>query len=129
MIIRFDLNPMGAVRMNKSDAWKKRPPVLRYRAFKDSLRLQAAPHNLPKDPLKVDIDFFIAMPDSWSKKKREVMNGTLHRQKPDIDNLWKAATDTLWPNDDSCIACCAGRKFWAINGSMEMTVNFGAEDL
>lgn len=129
MIIRFDLAPMGAVRQTRADAWKKRPAVLRYRAFKDSIKIQAAPFYLPNDPLKVCIDFFIAMPDSWSKKKREAMNGTLHRQKPDIDNLWKAATDALWPDDDSCIACCAGRKFWAIKGLIEMTVNFRAEEL
>ena len=123
MIVRFNITPIGAVRQTRADAWKKRPEVLRYRAFKDSMRLKAAPYYLPSNPLSVEIDFFIPMPNSWSKKKCEAMNGTLHRQKPDIDNLWKAATDALWPDDDSCIACCSGRKFWAINGCIEMTVN------
>ena len=123
MIIRFDITPMGAVRQTRADAWKKRPAVLRYRAFKDSLRVQAAPYYLPKDPVKVDLEFYIAMPDSWSKKKCLEMNGKLHRQKPDIDNLFKAATDALWPDDDSCIALCSAVKYWAIKGSILMSVS------
>jgi Holliday junction resolvase RusA-like endonuclease len=122
MKITFFIDPMGAVRMNKSDAWRKRPAVLRYRAFKDSLRVQAAPYDLPKDPLIVNLDFHIAMPDSWSKKKKALMDKTWHRQKPDKDNCEKSVTDTLWPDDDSCIAAGFTRKFWAYKGSITMEV-------
>jgi len=122
MIIRFDINPIGAVRMTKADAWRKRPAVLRYWAFKDSLRLQAARHNLPKDPLIVNLEFYIPMPDSWSEKKKADMDTTWHRQKPDKDNCEKSVTDTLWPDDDSCIAGGSTEKFWAYKGSIIMEV-------
>jgi Holliday junction resolvase RusA-like endonuclease len=49
------------------------------------------------------------------------MIGTPHRQKPDIDNLWKAVTDTLW-SEDSGIAFCYADKFWSLKGSIEVNV-------
>lgn len=39
------------------------------------------------------------MPPSWSKKKRLEMVGKPHRQRCDIDNLWKAAADALFTED------------------------------
>jgi Holliday junction resolvase RusA-like endonuclease len=63
------------------------------------------------------------MPDSWSKKKKEAMNGKYHRQKPDKDNCEKAVTDTLWPDDDSMIADGRTTKRWAYSGSIEMEVS------
>lgn len=127
IIVKFTIAPMGAVRQTRADAWKNRPAVLRYRAFKDSIRVQAAPFHLPPNPLAVDIDFFIAMPESWSGKKKAAMDGCWHRQKPDIDNLWKAVTDTLWPDDDSCIAYGTTRKAWSKNGGIIMTVHVGQD--
>ena len=116
----FHVNPMGAVRMNKSDAWKKRPAVLRYRAFKDALRLQAPP--LRKDPMIVNLEFHIPMPASWSEKKKAAMFGGFHRTKPDVDNIFKACTDTLWPDNDSLIAKTTASKFWAYKGRILMEV-------
>ena len=127
IIVKFNADPMGAVRQTRADAWKNRPAVLRYRAFKDSIRVQAAPFYLPPNPLAVDIDFFIAMPESWSDKKKAAMDGCWHRQKPDIDNLWKAVTDTLWPDDDSCISCGTTRKMWSKKGGIIMTISVGQD--
>jgi Holliday junction resolvase RusA-like endonuclease len=121
VIIEFNIDPMGAVRQNRSDAWKGRPCVLRYWAFKDSLRVQAAPYELPSDPLIVNLTFYIRMPDSWSKKKKEAMRGTYHRQKPDRDNLEKGVFDALW-RQDSMIADGRTTKWWAYEGSILMEV-------
>jgi len=123
MIYAFNIDPMGAVRQTKADAWKKRPGVLRYRAFKDSLRYQLGNQPLPKDPLIVNLTFYIAMPDSWSKEKREAMLGAYHRQKPDKDNCEKAVTDTFWPDNDSMIADGRTSKRWAEKGRIVMEVH------
>ena len=53
--------------------------------------------NIPSQGLC--IRFFIPMPKTWKKWQREVMNGKLHRQKPDIDNLLKAVLDSLLAED------------------------------
>ena len=112
--MKYDITPMGAVRMNKSDAWRKRPAVLRYMAFKNHFKL-----------LNVKLDngnsviFHIPMPQSWSKKKRKEMEWQPHTQKPDIDNLLKAVMDALF-QDDAHIHNLHIRKVWAVNGAIEI---------
>jgi Holliday junction resolvase RusA-like endonuclease len=39
------------------------------------------------------------MPKTWRKWQRELMDGKLHRSKPDIDNLLKAFFDSLIAED------------------------------
>lgn len=62
---------------------------------------------------------FFAMPKSWSKRKREALEGQFHTQKPDADNVLKAIKDGL--NDvawiDDCQVCDARVvKRWARHG-------------
>jgi hypothetical protein len=40
ILISYAITPMGAVRMNKADAWRKRDCVLRYFSFKDEVKLK-----------------------------------------------------------------------------------------
>lgn len=110
--------PMGAPRMNRADAWKKRPVVLRYRKYKDLLRLHC--RGVTKDPLKVAVIAYIAMPESWSAKKRDRMQGQPHRSKPDWDNIAKGICDSLW-GEDSIIAAGSVEKYWT-NGTGWMNV-------
>jgi Holliday junction resolvase RusA-like endonuclease len=42
------------------------------------------------------IQFHFALPDSWSKKKKEEMLYKPHQQKPDNDNLFKSFCDTVF---------------------------------
>ena len=66
--------------------------------------------------------FFIPMPESWSKKKKEQLCGTLHEQKPDIDNLTKSLFDALC-DEDSHIALIKGplTKIWADEGKIAIS--------
>ena len=118
---------MGAVRMTVSDKWKTNPnhidpkkrqrkAVGQYFAFKNVLALQA---NLMKYSLGtiLDIVFFIPMPDSWSNKKKEKMNGLPCKAKPDTDNLVKAVKDTL-KKEDSDVWWEKAEKRWAYKGSI-----------
>jgi len=112
--MRYEITPMGAVRMNKSDAWRQRPEVLRYRAFKDEVRLRGVTlENGQK------VTFFLPMPKSWSKKKRELMNYKDHTQKPDLDNCLKALMDAVF-TDDAHISRLTIHKVWAVTGAIEI---------
>lgn len=123
----FDVVPMGAVRMTKSDTWKtnpnhvdplkrQRPAVTKYFAFKTILNLQAKQLNYELGK-HLDALYLIPMPDSWSKKKKEKMNGMPCESKPDTDNITKAIKDTL-KKDDSCVWWEKAEKRWAYKGSI-----------
>ena len=86
---------MGKPRMTRADKWKKRPEVMRYRAFCDEVRLHSV--NLPESAFHVT--FVIPMPQSWSKKKRQQFDGQPHQSKPDMDNLMKALMDAIYEDD------------------------------
>ena len=113
-VIRIDLAIVAKPRMTRSDRWKKRPCVVRYWEFADKLRAAAAAANF-KLGNKVHMEFHIEMPKSWSKKKREKMEGEPHQlpKRMDIDNLQKSCFDILRPDDDGMIYDIQARKFWA----------------
>ena len=91
------IEPMGAPRMTRADSWKKRPVVLRYRAYKDVIRHHC--RGVTELPVTVKIDAYFPMPKSWSRKQRAQMDGRLHRVKPDWDNVGKGVCDAIWEND------------------------------
>lgn len=90
---------MGAVRQNRSDKWKKRDCVLRYRAWCD--RLCAACPKPPKasEVEEVKVIAYYRMPKDWSEKKKLAHMGTKKRTKPDGDNVFKGCADALWEDD------------------------------
>lgn len=113
--------------MSQSDRWKVNPnhtdprkrqrkEVAEYFAFKDSLRAQS---NIMGFELKTHLDcvFMIPMPDSWSGKKKDKMNGLPCKVKPDIDNIVKGICDALKAND-SDIWSLKAEKRWAFKGSI-----------
>jgi len=110
---KYAITPVPKPRMTKSDAWKKRPSVLRYWAFKDAVQL--AKFKLPKRGAHVV--FCLPMPKSWSKKKKEQMNGKAHEQTPDLDNLIKALGDSVYQND-SGISDIRASKIWGNEGAI-----------
>lgn len=115
MKLHIPLAPVPKPRMTRSDSWKKRPAVVRYWAFKDSL------HELVRGDLdpRFAVQFNVAMPVSWSKKKRSEMLGKPHQQKPDVDNYLKALMDALC-SDDSYVYDVHCTKYWAEEGSIEL---------
>lgn len=115
--IRFyPINPVPKPRQTRSDKWKKRPAVMKYRQFKDRVRLYEV--MLPESSAK--ITFFVPMPKSWSNKKKEKMANTPHQSKPDIDNYLKALFDAVF-DDDSKIWHIGGvAKIWSYRGGIEI---------
>ena len=110
------IDPVAKPRMTQKDKWAKRPIVMRYRAFCDELRL-VHKVNIPEDYFHIEFLFRIAMPKSWSKKKKRYMDGRYHQQTPDIDNLIKSFFDAVL-EDDRHIARVAGIKLWSSSGSI-----------
>ncbi len=124
---RFQIDPVPKPRMTQSDKRLKRPAVMRYWAFKDELVIQAnqAGFILPDAFIVI---FNIAMPKSWSKRKRSQMLGKPHQQTPDLDNYIKGISDCLLPNNDSSIWQISAKKVWALEGAIviypDMQVEF-----
>src|SRR3990167_5593278 len=111
--------PVGAPRMTQRDKWAQRPCVMRYRAWKD--RARAAAGKLPEPDAIENLSWLAVFspPARWSKKKREAAIGTLHRSKPDRDNLDKSVLDALFA-DDSGIAMGTIEKRWGIAERLEV---------
>ena len=104
----YHIKPVPKPRQTRSDKWKKRPCVMRYRAFADECRAK----NVQVESCGSMIVFGMPMPKSWSKKKKAEMKGMPHQQKPDIDNLLKALLDAVH-KDDAHIYSISVRKVWS----------------
>lgn len=115
-MIEIPLEPMGKPRMTQRDRWAKRSVVVRYFAYCDSLRA-ALPGFVVPD--RLGLEFSIPMPKSWSAKKRVLLKGKPHKQRPDIDNLAKAFMDAL-ADDDSYIYSLKAEKYWDESGSIKV---------
>lgn len=106
----FAVTPCPAPRMTQSDKWRtenhpdpkkrRRPVVSKYFAFRDSVRLQAAAMKFTQGDT-FEAVFFVPMPESWSAKKKERMNGAPCMVRPDCDNYTKAFLDAMKREDGS----------------------------
>lgn len=113
--------PCPAPRMTRRDKWltPRRPAVQRYFDFRDALR--AAVGEIKEVPDRVDCEFYFAMPDSWSEKKKIEMDGKPHRSKPDRDNCDKAVCDALFA-EDSAIHEGSQKKRWCRAGQERVEI-------
>ena len=109
----YKIIPVPKPRQTRSDKWKKRDCVMRYRAFADQVHYSGM--TLPE--CCYHIIFVLPMPASWSKKKKAEMDGKPHRQRPDRDNLEKALLDALY-DDDSHIWDGRTTKIWGREGKI-----------
>jgi Holliday junction resolvase RusA-like endonuclease len=112
--------PVAKPRMTQRDRWAKRPAVLRYRQYCDSLR-QMYTAGPEVTGATVHMVFGFAPPKSWSRKKTEERINKPHRQKPDIDNLIKGVLDALFV-DDSGVHRVSASKHWALEPYVHVTV-------
>jgi len=99
------------------------------RAYKDQIRKHAALY-LPRGfvpwtgPIRANISFGLPIPASFSKRKREMLDGTSHFGKPDRDNLEKALLDAfnrvLWVDDSQVCSGCT-LKVYSLSPFIEIT--------
>lgn len=113
----IDITPVSKPRLTQRDKWAHRPAVDRYFAFCDELRFKYGGNRLPEELYVVAM---LPMPKSWSDKKKRLMMGKPHQQKPDADNLLKAVQDAL-AKDDSYIWDARITKLWGYEGKLMIT--------
>lgn len=106
------LEPVSKPRQTQADKWRKRPRVMRYRAFADKLRLLVGP--VPQGAVALTLVFWIAAPASRRKGKTRVWEDSPHLGKPDLDNLQKSLLDALW-DDDSRVWRVTAEKRWTLD--------------
>lgn len=112
----FDCVPMGAVRQTQADKWKNRPEVVRYRNFKQTLKLQANQMKFEFSE-SLNLVFCVPMPTSWSEKKRQLMNKKPVKTRPDLDNYIKGFMDALL-EEDGFIWKITAEKRYSFQGSI-----------
>jgi Holliday junction resolvase RusA-like endonuclease len=120
----YPITPVPKPRQTRSDRWKKRPCVMRYRAFADKCKLL-----IGVDGLKTGdhVRFWLPMPKSWSAQERADACGEPHEGKPDLDNMLKALMDALVKKDEK-ISCFGGVvKRWAPTGSGRIDIGRESE--
>jgi len=101
-------------RMSRKDKWQTRPATARYWAFKDLINIAAREQKFKLGD-QFEAKFFIKMPESWSKKKKEQFLGRPHQQRPDLDNFCKALMDSLLKEDSSVWSCWTAKYWWYEN--------------
>ena len=125
--IIIDVIPCSAVRMTQRDRWftdpnhknedrRQRPAVTKYFAFKNKIVSECAKTGYKLSGC-IEAVFCIPMPDSWSEKKKERMNGLPHKSTPDVDNLTKAIMDS-WKENDSFVWKMKAEKRWSYRGAI-----------
>lgn len=112
--MKYPIEPVPKPRMTRRDKWRKRPCVMRYRAFKDKCRAHRV-----ELPQPCHVVFWMPMPDSWPESKREIMNGARHTQRPDVDNLGKGLLDAVL-QEDSHIWNVRFEKRWSLTPGIEI---------
>lgn len=111
--------PMGAVRTTQKQKFVDKR-AKRYFSYKQQIALLVKQHiHRPSErPILADVTFYMPMPTSWSQKKKDRMNGAIHKSKPDIDNLIKGYFDSLnkiaW-KDDNQVYEVHSRKVYSFN--------------
>ncbi len=83
MRIVLDTVPVPKPRQTRSDKWKERPCVMRYRAFADEVRAARA-------TVKNGDSITFILPTNVRKR-----HGQPHEMRPDLDNLLKALMDAV----------------------------------
>ncbi len=108
------VTPQTAPRMVRSDKWAKRPPVMRYFAYRDELQLFTRDAIIAPDGV-LDIIFVVPFPDSYSEKKKVSLYLKPHTLKPDRDNMLKGFQDAIF-RDDTHIWDGRTIKLWGYYG-------------
>ena len=125
MKVVFYVNPMPA----------SRPKVTRWSVFygkkytKYREDMKMATSNTLFTPfegnLYAQLDFFIKIPMSWSKKKKLAKQGQYCDNNADIDNYCKSILDSLngvYYEDDKQVVMLRARMFWSNTPRTEVTI-------
>ena len=126
--IVYFAKPIGKPRMTQRDKWAQRPAVMRYREWADGLRSLFVKPLPPANQVKsLSWMATFAPAASCPKKMRVELMGTLHRDRPDRDNVDKAILDVLF-KEDSGIACGSVEKRWGWENKLEILIELNESE-
>lgn len=94
-----------------NDYLYRRNAIKKYFDYKRALQEEAIKRKFVIPDENVFFRFYIPMPPSWSKKKRNEKCFTLHKSRPDLDNIIKGCFDSLL-KEDKAQADYRAAKFW-----------------
>lgn len=110
----WQIKAVAKPRMTRSDRWRKRPIVQKYWDYKEELNYLARMDGYELGPV-LSVKFFIAMPKSWSIKKKKKMIRLPHQQTPDLDNYLKGFMDAFVDDDSFVYEFVNCGKYWSID--------------
>lgn len=96
--------------------------ILKYWDYKRALKELADEQKFVMPKEGGFIRFYIGMPKSWSKKKKNEKCFTLMSEKPDLDNMIKGILDSLMPEDKSITDFRASKFYYSGSGYIEITI-------
>jgi len=116
MKVTYYVNPVPAARPRVT-RWSTFYPK-KYTQFKSDMEMAVGnTYFIPfKRNVYAKLDFFVKIPKSWSKKKKESKNGKFCDNNADIDNYCKAILDSLngiYYEDDRQIVMLRARIYWS----------------
>ena len=123
MIYEFNIKPVPKPRETQRDKWNPRPGVQRFRAYRDEVILRANQLNFIQPDAGSKVIFIIPMPKSYSKKKKDLLDGRGHQLRPDVDNLLKAWLDSVCKSGDEHVYDIHPVKVWGREGKIEVIVS------
>ena len=116
----YPITPVAKPRMTRSDKWKKRACVLKYRDFADRVR----EHKIIIPEAYSKITFVLPLPVSYSKKKQSSLVGQPHQIRPDLSNLLKALEDAVYTEDSHIWNYAGLSKVWGVHGQIRIESTF-----
>jgi Holliday junction resolvase RusA-like endonuclease len=107
---------------------KKVHTVIRYLDYKNFISTLARMEykgEPMKGPIKLNLTFYMPIPQSWSKVKQRDADGQWHDVRPDRDNLEKGVCDALnkivW-KDDGQVCLGMTEKYYSSKPRIEIEV-------
>lgn len=76
-------------------------------------------------PLSLEVNFFFDFPEKMTEKKKDLLTGTPHTKRPDLDNCIKFICDianSILYQDDCSIACIKAQKLYDPIARTEFTI-------
>ena len=84
-------------------------------------------NNFKEGPLSIDVTFFMQIPRSKSKKRKNLIKDTYHISKIDLDNMIKMLLDCITMSgiitDDCQFVVITAKKIWALEARTEFEIN------
>ena len=122
----FNISPVPASRPRVT-RWSTYFPK-KYTQFRKDFKLilDDLDIELSEGLLYAKLDFFMQIPKSWSNKKKLAKEGKYADNNVDVDNLVKACLDScegVFYENDNQVAMIRARKFYSINGRIEMELS------